>query len=83
VGKTLPFWLAYGRAIAIFFSVLMTLDWLDYALWGGWLEWRVILAVAATLPVMGFLISVGIAWWCLGQPRRRWERTAGMGNPRK
>jgi len=48
----LAFWLRYARRALLSFVVLIALDWLAYALWGSWLEWYAMLAVAAIIPGM-------------------------------
>jgi hypothetical protein len=53
----LPFWVAYARAVLLFFLGLMALDWLAYLAWGNWLEWWGILALATVLPGMGLMIT--------------------------
>ena len=36
--RPLPFWVAYARAVLLFFLALMALDWVAYVVWGKWLE---------------------------------------------
>ena len=55
--RPLPFWVAYARAVLFFFLVLMALDWVAYLLWGKWLEWWGIVALAAVAPGIGLMIT--------------------------
>lgn len=53
----LPFWAAYGRAILFFFIALMAADWLASVVWGRWLDWSAVLAIATILPALGLMIT--------------------------
>lgn len=55
--KKLPFWLAYTRALLIFFVIGMAINWLAYIVTGSWLDWYGVLALAAVLPGIGLMIT--------------------------
>ena len=55
--KKLPFWVAYARAILFFFLVLMAINWLAYAVWGSWIDWFGVLALATVMPGLGLMIT--------------------------
>lgn len=55
--KKLPFWIAYARAVVVFFGVFMAMNWLAYALWGGWLDWRAVLLLAGVTPGIGLMVT--------------------------
>jgi hypothetical protein len=56
-GKTLPFWIAYGRAGVFFFLGLMVLDWIAYFVWGSWLERWGMLVLVMVMPGLGLMIT--------------------------
>jgi len=43
--------------VLCFFVVLMTLDWLAFHVWGRWLEWWAVLALASVIPGLGLMIT--------------------------
>jgi hypothetical protein len=55
--RPLPLWVAYAQAVAFFFIGLILLDWLAYVIWGHWIEWWGVLAVAMVIPGLGLMIT--------------------------
>ena len=48
----LPMWLVYARAVLLAFVVLLALDWVAYLLWGKWVDWPFLVAIAVAWPVV-------------------------------